>query len=298
MIDEELAGLLAAGERAVFRGVPGQGIVPLERAELLAGDVGDPARRARAAWLLGVCRTAIGHYGQALAGLTAVAADPAFPAETRSLPASAVAAVHRQLGRTADASSWDELALDTAGDSPEARCDAWLGLASDAVGAGDADRAARCVAEVEQLLADRPLLWRQRIRAEWVRAESGLLVDDPGLARTSAERALDLAEAAGAARHVAKSLLFAGVAATAQNKPAVAIDLLSRAAVLAEGLGARPLIWPSRAMLGALQQASAPQEAEHSLEAARTVVREIAADLPAALAEDWLARGDIRALLS
>ena len=51
-------------------------------------------------------------------------------------------------------------------------------------------------------------------------------------------------------------------------------------------------------MLGALQQASAPQEAEHSLEAARTVVREIAADLPAALAEDWLARGDIRALLS
>ena len=41
MVDEELGGLLAAGERAVFRGVPGQGLVPLERAESLAEDLGE-----------------------------------------------------------------------------------------------------------------------------------------------------------------------------------------------------------------------------------------------------------------
>ena len=137
----------------------------------------------------------------------------------------------------------------------------------------------------------------QRIRAVWVRAEIALLAEDPGQARLAAERALDLAEEAGAPRHVAKSLLFAGVAATAQHQVGAAIDLLSRAAVLAEGLGARPLIWPSRAMLGALQQESAPEQAAQSLEAARAVVREITADLAPDLADSWLARGDVRALL-
>ena len=297
MVDEELAGLLAAGERAVFRGVPGQGIVPLERAELLAGEVGDDARRARAAWLLGVGRTAVGLYGQALAGLTATASDPSLAPDERSLPASAVGTAQRQLGRHAEARDWDEVARQSAGPSPEALCDAWLGLASDAVGSGDATGANRSLDEVEQLLVDRPLWWRQRIRVDWVRAEIALLVEDPATARVCAERALDLAEEAGAPRHVAKSLLFAGVAATAQSQSGAAIDLLSRAAVLAEGLGARPLIWPSRAMLGALQRETAPEESAHSLEAARMVVREIAADLPQPIAEGWLARGDVSALL-
>ena len=102
MVDEELAGLLAAGERAVFRGVPSQGLIPLERAEALAAGLGDQGRRARAAWLLGVGRTSIGLFGQALAGLTTAASDPAIPEDLRSLPASGVGAVQRQLGRHAE----------------------------------------------------------------------------------------------------------------------------------------------------------------------------------------------------
>ena len=126
---------------------------------------------------------------------------------------------------------------------------------------------------------------------------SALLAGDPAQARAAAERALDAAEAASAPRHVAKSLLFAGVAATSHGQQAAAVDLLARAAVLAEGLGARPLVWPSRGLLGALLAGSSPTESERSLEAARTVIRGIAADLPPLLAAEWLARRDIRALL-
>lgn len=297
MVDEELAGLLAAGERAVFRGVPGQGLVPLERAEALAGERGDIARRTRAAWLLGVCRTAVGSYGQALAGLTTAASDPDVDAALRSLPASGVGAIQRQLGRHAEGRDWDASALESAADDPEAQCEAWLGLASDAIGLGEPDAAREAVAQVEALLIDRPLWWRHGIRLDWARAEVALLVGEPGQARAAAERALDAAEAASAPRHVAKSLLFAGVAATSHGQQAAAVDLLARAAVLAEGLGARPLVWPSRGLLGALLAGSAPAESERSLEAARAVIRDIAADLPPLLSAEWLARRDIRALL-
>jgi tetratricopeptide (TPR) repeat protein len=296
VVDEELAGLLAAGERAVFRGVPGQGLVPLERAEALAGERGDIARRTRAAWLLGVCRSATGTYGQALAGLTTAASDPEVAAELRSLPASAVGAIQRQLGRHAEGRDWDQAALDAAGD-PEAECEALLGLASDAVGLGEPEAAREVLARIGHVLAERPLWWRHHIRTDWVRAEVALLDGDPAQARAAAERALDAAEAASAPRHVAKSLLFAGVAATSHGQQGTAVDLLARAAVLAEGLGARPLVWPSRGLLGALLAGSSPAESERSLEAARAVIRGIAADLPPLLAAEWLARRDIRALL-
>ncbi len=298
MVDEELGGLLAAGERAVFRGVPGQGLVPLERAESLAEDLGDIAGRTRAAWLLGVCRTATGHYGQALAGLTSLASDPDTPAGLRSLPASAVGAIQRQLGRHAEGREWDRGALDLAAGEQEAEVEAWLGLASDAIGLGEPDTARDALAHAEEIVAQRTQTWwREQLRMDWVRAELALLTDDPGLARAAAERALDSAEAASAPRHVAKSLLFAGVAATSAGQQAVAVDLLARAAVLAEGLGARPLVWPSRGLLGALQASSAPEESERNLESARAVIRDMAADLPPLLADEWLARRDIRTLL-
>lgn len=297
MVEDELIGLLAAGERAAFRGVPGQGLVPLERAATLAAESGDDARRARAEWLLGVCRTAIGRYGQALTGLRGVVSDASLAPELRSLPASAAATVQRQLGSHEEARRWDEVALESAAGTAEASCEAWLGLASDAVGLDQPDEARQALGRVEDLATDPTMWWRQRIRADWVRAELALLDGQPGQARAAAERALEAAESANAPRHVAKSLLFAGVAATRQGQPAAAIDLLSRAAVLAEGLGALPLVWHSRALLGALQQQSAPADATRSLEAARIVVLEVAGDLPPPLERVWLDRPDVRALL-
>lgn len=297
VVDEELSGLLAAGELAAFRGVPGQGLAPLERAEALAGEAGDIAARTRAAWLRGVCHTAIGDYGQALAGLTAAASDLGTPAELRALPACAVGAIQRQLGRHAEGREWDRGALESSPEGSEAQCEALLGLGSDAVGLGEPEAARGAMEQVEALVAQEPLWWRQQIRLEWLRAELALLEDDPGLARVASARALEVAETSNAPRYVAKSLLFAGVAATAQGKQAAAIDLLARAAVLAEGLGALPLTWLSRGLLGALQASSSPEESTQSLEAARAAIWAIAASLPPVLSAEWLARRDIRSLL-
>ena len=73
---------------------------------------------------------------------------------------------------------------------------------------------------------------------------------------------------------------------------------LRRAAGLAESLGAVPLVWPARAVLGALIGSSAPEEGAKALDSARSVVRQIAADLPEPYARDFLARQDIVALLT
>lgn len=295
--DEELPGLLAAGERAAFRGVPGQGIIPLEHAAALARETQQPDAAARAEWLLGVCRSAVGLYGQALEGLSRACAEQASPAAYRSLAASALAAVHRELGRHAEARDWDEAAAEVAGEDPEAAFEAWVGLAADAVGLQDPDGAQAALARAEALVADQQLWWRQGIRRDWVRAELALLRGDAAAARVAAQFALDASEAAGAPRHVAMSLLLCGVAAAANDRGDSAVDLLARAAVLAEGLGARPLMWRSQALLAALQARERPADAHQALEAARAVLRQVTADLPADLAGDFLARRDVAALM-
>ena len=72
---------------------------------------------------------------------------------------------------------------------------------------------------------------------------------------------------------------------------------LRRASTLAESLGTLPLLWPARALLGALLEASAPAESAKSLSAARGAVITMADDLPEELRVVWLDRPDITALL-
>jgi len=76
------------------------------------------------------------------------------------------------------------------------------------------------------------------------------------------------------------------------------ISALRRAATLAEQLGTTPLIWPARALVGALLEESDPVTSARSLQAARSAVLAIAADLPDDVRADWLGRPDIEALLS
>jgi len=72
---------------------------------------------------------------------------------------------------------------------------------------------------------------------------------------------------------------------------------LRRAATLAEGLSALPVVWQARALLGALLAGSAAEESARSLAAARSAVLTMAADLPADLRDEWLARPNVSALL-
>jgi tetratricopeptide (TPR) repeat protein len=299
-VDEELTELLATGERAAFHGRPAAGVAPLQRAVEMAHAQGRDAEATAAAWLLGVCLGAAGRYGAAAAVLQPLAASAPSEPERRlfsSLAAATLASVSRQLGRHGEGRSIDERALELADEAPEARFDALLGLAADAVGLDDATTASASLVEAAALAATRGDWWRQRVRLDWVRAEIALLESraDEAVARASA--AVTLAETSGAPRHVAKGLLFTGVAQLQTGDVEEAASSLRRAATLAESLGAVPLVWPARAVLGALVATSHPNESAAALASARSAVRLIADDLPGQLAQDWLARPDISALL-
>ena len=70
---------------------------------------------------------------------------------------------------------------------------------------------------------------------------------------------------------------------------------------LAFGLGVLPLVWPSRALLGAMLAECSTDgelaESAKSLSAARSAVLVIASDLPPGVRGEWLGRPDITALL-
>jgi tetratricopeptide (TPR) repeat protein len=300
-VTDELAGLLAAGERAAFHGRPAAGVAPLQRAVEAAHAAGRDDEATAAAWLLGVALGAAGRYGSALAVLDPLAEHGAAAPPARrlfaALAAATAASVHRQLGRHAAARTLDDRALALAGDSAEAVFDARLGLAADAVGLGEAQVAETELARAAEVAQGRADWWRQRVRLEWVRTEVALLTGDPAEAARCADAAVTLAEVSGAPRHVAKGLLFLGVAEVERGDRPAAVATLRRAATLAESLGCLPLLWPSRAVLGALLESEAPAEAARHLAGARSAVLAIADDLPEELRSGWLERPDIAALL-
>jgi tetratricopeptide (TPR) repeat protein len=298
-VADDLPALLVAGERAAFHGRPAAGVDPLRRAVETATAEGLAAEAAGAGWLLGVCLASAGRYGDALEVLDPLAAG-AGSAESRVLGAlsgATVASVHRQLGRHSVAQGYDERALEGSGGTGEAGFDALLGLAADAVGLGDVEAATGRLGQATALTGDRADWWRQRVRLGWVRAEVALLDGRAEEAATSAHAAVDLAEQSGAPRHVAKGLLFLGVAQVEAGELADAATVLRRAGLLAESLGTLPLQWPARAVLGALLAEEAPEESERALAAARRAVTAIADNLPEPLRAEWLGRPDVAALL-
>ena len=300
-MSDQLATLLAAGERAAFHGRPASGVPPLQQAVEAAHESGRDDEATAAAWLLGVALGACGRYGSALAVLEPLAERAAVDHPARrlfaSLAASTAASVYRQLGRHEAARDLDEQAQTLAGDAAEALFDARLGLAADAVGMNDADTARSCLEQATALLEGRSDWWRQRVRVLWVRAEVALLTGDPASACKAAETAVTLAEGSGAPRHVAKSLLFLGVAQVQGGDPDEAAATLRRASTLSESLGCLPLVWPSRAVLGALLEGLIPAESARNLAGARNTVITIADDLSDELRAHWLARPDVAALL-
>lgn len=298
---DDLASLLASGERAAFHGRPGAGVEPLERAAALATEQNLPTEAAAARWLLAVCQSAAGRFGQALVALDEllpVTADA--PLERRmfgALGKATLGSIHRQLGRHGEARVHDEVALELSAATGEAGFDALLGLAADAVGLGDASAARDHLGQARALTDGHADWWRQRVRVGWVQAEVALLESRPEDAVVAASAAVDLAEQVGAPRHVAKGLLFQGVAQVEAGRHEEAATLLRRAGLLAESLGTLPLLWPARAVLGALLGERDEQESQRCFSSARRAVGLIAVDLPDQLRVDWFARPDVAALL-
>ena len=306
--EEELADLLASGEHAAFHGRPAAAVGVLEQAVALARLQGRSAEVAAAGWLLGVALGAAGRYGGALTVLSPLVEGGragGAPAENRlfaALAAATVASVHRQLGRHAVARASDLEALALANGSAEASFDAQLGLASDAVGLDEPDEASSRLQQARALVPPRAdEWWRQRVRLGWAEAEVQLLDGQVDEAVTTALTAVERAESARAPRHVAKGLLILGIALVSGGSTADgdgdAASTLRRAATLAESLEVVPLVWPARALLGALVAEIDPEESNRSLAAARAAVLTLAADLPPGVRAEWLARPDVAALL-
>jgi len=316
--DAEVSALLTRAERAVFHGAPAEAVALIEPALDRAQQLGASLETGAARWLLGVALAAAGRYGGALtvlAPLVEAGQDDLGPPGDRlfaALAAASVASVHRQLGRHAVARECDLQALELSDGAGEAAFDAELGLASDAVGLDDAAAAARHLAAAAALVEDAPDdWWRQRVRLAWTRAEVLLLDGQLDDAVDVALGAVREAQAADAPRHVAKGLLIAGLAQVSGGQPSpdawpdglpagAGEDVeatLFAAASRAEQLGAVPLVWAARALLGALTGERDFAQGQAHLSAARAAVRQIAADLPPGVRAGWLARADVAALL-
>jgi hypothetical protein len=143
------------------------------------------------------------------------------------------------------------------------------------------------------LLPERPTeWWRQRVRYDWVRTEVALLDEDTDGALDAADSAVERAERAPrpAARRQEPALPRCR---TAPARHGAGPQSLRRAATLAEGLGALPLVWPSRALLGALLMEE-DEVGERREPRCRTVRRtHDRGNLPADLRDTWLARPDL-----
>lgn len=303
----DLPTLLASGEHAAFHGKPATAVGVLEQAVVLAQSQGLVTEMAAAAWLLGVSLGAGGRYGAALTVLSPLVESgttAGAPAERRlfaALAGSTIASIQRQLGRHAIAREADLAALELTDGTGDAAFDALLGLASDAVGLDEAEEAATRLAQAAAVLpGSSDEWWRQRVRLGWATAEVALLEGRVEDAADEARAAVQRAEDARAPRHVSKGLLLLGLAQVSMGSEE-AVATLRRSATFAESLGVLPLVWPSRALLGALLAESTVEadlaESARSLAAARSAVLAIAGDLPPGVRAEWLGRPDITALL-
>ncbi|MGH3675457.1 MAG: hypothetical protein ACRDU5_06905 [Mycobacterium sp.] len=191
-------------------------------------------------WLRAVVAGGQGRYGSADADLAHLRrAQRVGP--LASLAHSTQASFLRQLGWHEKARGWDGRALAVAGTDREARVDAMIGLAADAVGVGRFAASARALERASDLLEGAPA--RQAVRLAWVTAELAMSTGDGAAAVAHAEAAVGWAAGLGSARHAEKSdvvlaaaLCSAGQLDRSRTVAEAALDTTRR-------LGIIPLSW-------------------------------------------------------
>jgi len=209
------------------------------------------ARTPDELWLRAVASGGQGRYGSAYCDLAALRR---WTPRGRlvSLAHSTQGSFLRQLGWHAVARGWDGRALALAGADPEARADALIGLAADALGVGRFAAAATLLARVDPLLAPGLAVPdRLSVRRRWVAAELAMARGQGDIAVGHATDAVELAGAmaVASARHRAKSevvlaaaLCSAGVTERARAVAEAALDTTGR-------LGLIPLRWALSCLL-------------------------------------------------
>ena len=153
------------------------------------------------AWQRAVAAGGQGRYASGFADLDDLARTTGPLA---SLASSTRASFLRQLGWHSHARTWDGRALALAGAHADARADALIGLAADALGVGRFPLSARLLARAGDGV-DAAASARLPVRLAWVSAELAMATGDGAAAVGHAERAVTLAAALDSVRHAVKS---------------------------------------------------------------------------------------------
>ncbi|UXA08086.1 hypothetical protein KXD96_08300 [Mycobacterium sp. SMC-2] len=201
-------------------------------------------------WLRAVAAGGQGRYGSAYRDLATLRRS-APAGRLVSLAHSTQGSFLRQLGWHTLARGWDGRALAVSGADPEARADALIGLAADALGVGRFALATTLLSRADSVLAAGPVPDRLPVRRGWVAAELAMAQGDGEIA---VRHANDAAELAGAmvvpsARHAVKSevVLAAALCGAGSVERAGAV---AEAALEATGrLGLVPLRWALACLL-------------------------------------------------
>ncbi|ORW19658.1 hypothetical protein AWC18_13905 [Mycolicibacter nonchromogenicus] len=238
------------------------------------------ATTPRQLWLRAVVAGGQGRYASAAADLAALLREvPAGPLASQAY--STQGSFLRQVGWHELARGLDgralALALDAREVDPEARADALVGLAADALGVGRFAASAALLAQAEpEPSTAHP---RLAVRRHWVTAELAMVTGDGATAVRHAEQACDLVSEPMVRHRVKSQVVLAGALCCA-GKP-------DRARVVAEAaledtgrLGLVPLQWALACMLADV--GSATRTAEEL-----RVLREEAAELVAHRGGNW-----------
>lgn len=188
-----------------------------------------------------------GRYGSATADLTALRREvPAGP--LASLAHSTQASFLRQLGGHAQARHWDGCGLALAASDPEARADALLGLAADALGMARFAASAALLERAREPL-ERSTPTRLPLRWQWVAAELSMARGDGAAAVAYAERAVELSDGHPSVRHRVKTQMVYAAALCSAGRIAGARSVAEDALSATATLGLVPLRWALASLL-------------------------------------------------
>ena len=226
-------------------------------------------------WLRAVGSAGQGHYAGAYTELSALRrTQPSGP--LASLVLSTRGSLLRQLGWHQQARGWDGRALALAGEHAEARIDALVGLAADALGMGRFAASATLLGMARQELDGSPdVPARVPIRVKWVRAELAMSIGDGDTAVRHARRGVELADSAGvSARHRVKSDVVLAAALCSSGRLDDAREVADLGLGTTGQLGLVPLRWALASLLAGIGSTShTVQEVREIKESAADTVR-------------------------
>ena len=201
-------------------------------------------------WLRAVASGGQGRFGSAYRDL-AVLRRGGSGGRLVSLAHSTQASFLRQLGWHVQARGWDGRALALADADPEARADALIGLAADALGVGRFAAAATLLTRADSVLAPATVPDRLAVRRRWVGAELAMASGEGDIAVRRAEEAVELAEAmaVASARHRVKSDVVLAAALCSAGRTERARAIAEAALNATERLELIPLRWALACLL-------------------------------------------------